>query len=219
LGTDHIKEIYRASGSNLGGVKVDQIFIEKLESLFGKQNISQIQTENLDDWLRILEDLEKAKKKVISRSIEDTVSLKPSKVCPWDQDYFNNVPETTKEGIKWKKNGHLVVSTKVIAEIIATVASQIKEHVTKMLKEVEFDGLDAILLVGGFANSPIILEEMENLVGEKIRLIVPENSELCVVKGAVMFGWKRDIIWMEKRYHQVKEKPVHLRVRCQWYIC
>ena len=198
MGPDHIKEFYRASGSNLGGVKVDQLFIEHLQILFGKQNISQIQTENLDEWLKIIEDFERGKKIVNSKSIEDSVLLTTSKACPWDREHFKKVSNSTKKGVELMKNGNLVVFTKVIAKMIARVASQIAEHVTDILKEVDLKDLDAILLVGGFANSPIIKEEMKNLVGEKIRLIVPENSELCVVKGAVMFAWKRDIISLRK---------------------
>jgi len=76
------------------------------------------------------------------------------------------------------KNGNLVVSTIVVGRMIATVACQIADHVTKMLKEVELKGINSILLVGGFFNSPIIIEEMKNLIGEKINLIVPDNSEL-----------------------------------------
>ena len=145
-----------------------------------------------------MEDFEKGKKKVISHSIEDTVSLKSSKMCPWDRNHFNEVCNEIKSGVELMKNGNLVVSTNLIAKMIGTVAAQIAEHICKMLQEVELNSLDAILLVGGFANSPIILKTMKELVGEAIRLIVPENSELCVVKGAVLFGWKTDIIRSRK---------------------
>ena len=198
MGPDHIKEIHRASGSNLGGRNVDGLFTKFLITLFGEENIATIIKENLVDWFKMIDDLEKAKKKVVSRSSEDTFSLKPSKACHWDQDYFNEVPDAIKKGVRLKKNGHLVISTNILTEMIAKVAHQIGEHIIKLLQEVELKGLDAILLVGGFVNSPIIVEEMRNLVGEKIRLIVPENSELCVVKGAVLFGWKRDIIRSRK---------------------
>jgi len=119
-----------------------------------------------------MEDFEKGKKKVISRNIEDNISLSSSKACPWDRDYFNRNSNAKKDGVELMKNGNLDVSTKVIAKMISKVASQIADHVTEMVKEVKSNDLDAILLVGGFANSPIIIEEMKNLVGEKIRLIV-----------------------------------------------
>ena len=77
MGPDHIREIHRVSGSDLGGVKVDQLFMQHLVVLFGEKNITNIKTENLDDWLRIKDDFEKVKKKVISQSVEDKVSLKP----------------------------------------------------------------------------------------------------------------------------------------------
>ena len=44
VGPDHIREIHRVSGSDLGGVKVDQLFMQHLVVLFGEENITNIKT-------------------------------------------------------------------------------------------------------------------------------------------------------------------------------
>ena len=49
----------------------------------------------------------------------------------------------------------------------------------------------------GFSNSPILQEEVKSVI-EYTPLLVPEESELAVVKGAVTFGWKPETILARK---------------------
>jgi len=194
LEKDYIAEIYRASGSDLGGYKVNQSFERYLKNLFGEKNITKAKRDCPNYWIEIMEALEKAKK-----STDSEVSIKPSENCPWNRQHFDSVTEDIKGGAELKKSGRLVIPfNPIISEIITTVSLKIKSHMSPMIKELRNNNLHAVLLVGGFSNSQIIIDEMKVLFEDEICVIVPENSELCVVKGAVMFGWKRDIIRSRK---------------------
>ncbi|KAK3591134.1 hypothetical protein CHS0354_040197 [Potamilus streckersoni] len=49
--------------------------------------------------------------------------------------------------------------------------------------------LDAIVMVGGFSESEVIKEEVKATFGKKnIKVIVPKEANLAVVKGAVLYG-------------------------------
>ena len=61
---DSLKEIYRVSGGDMGGLKVDQLFEDLLEKLFSKENIKQIKYEAYDEWMKVQADFEKAKRKI-----------------------------------------------------------------------------------------------------------------------------------------------------------
>jgi len=82
--------------------------------------------------------------------------------------------------------------------MIKKVAIKVKDHISKILSEIDLSTLSAVVMVGGFSNSSIILNEMKKLVSDKVPLIVPESADLCIVKGAVIFGWNSNIIGTRK---------------------
>ena len=195
---DFLKEIHRVSGGDLGGLKVDQLFLDLLEKLFSKANINQIKSQAYDEWMKLQTDFEKAKRKIKSHNNVDTISIGTSKQCPWDRDHFNSLPKADKQGVELKAGGRLVLSTSIVKEMIHQVAASIKNHIADILKEIEIKSLDAILMVGGFSNSGIVLEEIKKLVCGRVPLIVPANAELSIVMGAVLFGWTSSVIRVRK---------------------
>ena len=186
------------SGGNMGGSEVNRLFEEFLVKLFSKDNIEYIKRNCHNEWMRIVHDFEKAKKKIEATSQEGTISIGTSELCPWNHDHFNNIDVDLRKGVQLKKGGRLIISKEIIKGMVSIVAIEIKDHITNILKEVDLESLNAILMVGGFSNSNIIFEEMNKLVRGRVPLIVPENTELCVVKGAVLFGWKTDVIRTRK---------------------
>ena len=65
-------------------------------------------------------------------------------------------------------------------------------------------------MVGGFSNSPIVIQEIRNQV--QIPVIVPENPEVSVAKGAVMFGWNPNMFKSRKskRTYGISERRIFL---------
>ena len=77
------------------------------------------------------------------------------------------------------------------------MAKSISSHTTELLGKRENKNLiDFIVMVGGFSKSPIVVQEVKDNVS--IPVIVPESPELSVVQGAVMFGWKPEIVKSRK---------------------
>ena len=74
----------------------------------------------------------------------------------------------------------------------------IRDSATFLLQQKENQNLDFIVMIGGFSNSPIVVQEVKDQVSSFLPVIVPENAELSVVQGAVMFGWKPDIFKLRK---------------------
>lgn len=60
-------------------------------------------------------------------------------------------------------------------------------HIKKILKQKSSAGTKTILLVGGFSESPILQEAIKSSFPD-MRLIVPEEASLVVLRGAVNFG-------------------------------
>lgn len=66
-------------------------------------------------------------------------------------------------------------------------------HVKDVLRKKESGGVDIFLLVGGFSESPMIQEAIRKAF-PNTRVIVPEDSGISVLKGAVLFGHRPDFI-------------------------
>jgi len=182
----------------MGGLKVDQLFEDLLEKLFSKTNIKQIKVQAYEEWMKVKADFEKGKKIIVGGTIDDKIFIGTSKQCPWQRKHFNSLSNNVKEGVELKKNGRLVISTSIIKDMIRKVACSIRNHVAGILSEIDITSLDAILIVGGFSNSAIVLEEMGKLVNDQVPIIVPGDGELSIVKGAVLFGWKSNVIRTRK---------------------
>ena len=195
---DSLKEIYRVSGGDMGGLKVDRLFENLLKKLFSKANIEQIKNEAYAEWMKIHGDFEKGKKMIIEGATDNTISIGTSKLCPWNRDHFTSLSKDVTKGVELKKNGRLVISKSIIKDMIQKVAVSITNHIGNIFKDIDTKSLNAIVMVGGFSNSPVVRLEIMKLVNYEVPTIVPGDAELCVVKGAVLFGWKSNVIRVRK---------------------
>jgi len=201
IGPDHLREFHCASGENLGGILVDQIFERHLTNAFGEEKVHQIKRQNPSAWIQLMYDFELAKKTVSSSDVDEFVYLNSSSDCSWGWKMFQVkriLYGSNTSDLNLKGDGRIFFPQSTLLKIIIDISARIKNHICNFLENEDLKGIDAVLLVGGFAKSPFIRDALENLVGKEIPLIEPNNSELCVVKGAVMFGWKKEIIRSRK---------------------
>ena len=82
----------------------------------------------------------------------------------------------------------LKIPRKIIENMVKEVSKDIKIHVVKTLTKCKLNGKIFIYLVGGFSNSRIVREDIKTL--ENVDTYWPQESELAVMRGAVIFGWK-----------------------------
>jgi hypothetical protein len=63
----------------------------------------------------------------------------------------------------------------------------ILDHVEKLLAEPRVTSCSAIVMVGGFSESPMLQEHIQEHFPD-MKIIIPEEAGLAVLKGAVIFG-------------------------------
>ncbi|KAJ7353746.1 hypothetical protein OS493_032616 [Desmophyllum pertusum] len=68
------------------------------------------------------------------------------------------------------------------------VLEAMKGHLNVLLSKPELSKVKVMLLVGGFADSPLLQQEIKNAFTPGCRVIVPRDAAKAVVQGAVMFG-------------------------------
>ena len=193
-----VRELYKATGGAWGGNKVDEAFVKYFCDIFSKKVINKIQEEFPTDWVDMMRDFEQIKRKISLKNPDDIfrIMLRPCvKEVYLDvmngslQSVFNGDFDIKTRGASLDRY-KLQIPRLVISEMIEEVAKSISAHTTFLLQQRENAGINLVVMVGGFSSSPIVVQEVRKHVSSYIPVIVPENPELSVVQGAVMFGWK-----------------------------
>ncbi|XP_060585439.1 heat shock 70 kDa protein 12B-like [Ruditapes philippinarum] len=187
-----LKELYKASGGHWGGTRVDEAFLDFLVDLVGSGVMLKFKERYTEDYLELLREFEGKKRSILSSS-DEKVRLK----IPYTfiqlieelkrkslQKVIDDSIYSKQLKLKTDKLGMEASLAKSFFDIsiIKTV-----EHVKKLLKEPVTDGVDAIIMVGGFSESNMLHEAVKSNFPE-LGVIVPNDAGLAVLKGAVIFG-------------------------------
>lgn len=76
----------------------------------------------------------------------------------------------------------------MMKNLFEPTVNQINHHLRNLLQQPELSKVNAILLVGGFADSALLQQEIKIAFSERCKILVPNNASEAVVKSAVLFG-------------------------------
>ncbi|XP_062582486.1 heat shock 70 kDa protein 12A-like isoform X2 [Saccostrea cucullata] len=189
-----VREINRPTGGNWGGTNVDDAFITILERIAGDKVMKAFQNQQKYDFMELLREFE-VKKREINYTMKKKVTFKvptsfkdafeaenPGKSL---SDITSEIDEF-KDKIKWisdKMQFYPDLVTSLFDESINNICG----HLSNIFSSNKVKDVNYILLIGGYAESPLLQNEMKRRFPSK-RLIVPQEAGLSVLKGAVIFG-------------------------------
>lgn len=88
---------------------------------------------------------------------------------------------------------HLHFSMDTIRELFDTIISEIIKQVDHNMHSAGI--LDAAIVVGGFAMSDYLIDRLSAYFNtHSVQLVRPQDAELCVLHGAVLYGQNPDIV-------------------------
>ena len=90
--------------------------------------------------------------------------------------------------IKWSSQGMLRISAKIMKALFEPVMGVIIEHIQGLLTRPSLKHVNYLFLVGGFAESPLLQHSIRESLGNRVRVIIPNDVGLAILKGAVLFG-------------------------------
>ncbi|XP_052249277.1 uncharacterized protein LOC127857038 isoform X2 [Dreissena polymorpha] len=167
LSAGEVKVLHQASGGAWRGTYVDQQFMDNLDRELGAENLDKLRREHIGDYLQLLNDIE-----------ENTGSkyIFLQDVCVVRLP--NSLSMTGK---------HEFETAKVKAWFYEKITSFIA-HIKKVLQNnISLSEVTSMVLVGRFAGSEYV-QNMFQDVFTNLKLIVPQESGLLVLKGAVLYG-------------------------------
>lgn len=188
-----LKEISRATGGECGGTSVDADFIQLLAKIFGAPLIHTMKREQPESYLDLIREFETVKR-TITPSKEGKINL----TIP-----YATLDSLCKKHLKEDLPTTLSLSPytntisirgdkmRIDADLFKTLFDKTIKNIVALLQEVitrkESKGITMLLLVGGFAECSLVQAEIRKRFLQQ-RVIVPEESGLTVLKGAVLFG-------------------------------
>jgi molecular chaperone DnaK (HSP70) len=91
-------------------------------------------------------------------------------------------------------NGKLHISPEAFRDLFKTTIDSLISLIGKLLDNPKLSDLRTILMVGGFSECELVQDAIRDKIGSSIKLIIPEEAGLAVLKGAVLFGHQPKIV-------------------------
>ena len=187
---DHkIKEILKANGGCWGGNTVDEAFYEMLTNIFGSSVMHKFRTEFVAEDRELRTKFE-IKKKTIGQGSEDvTIQLLRLKLIHEELNLDpieEKIQEKYQNDVKWTRD-KLRFSANTAKSLFGNSTQYITELMKNLFKCRIVEGVKVILMVGGYSKSPLLQECIKSAF-PSIRVIIPNGTEIAVVKGAVLYG-------------------------------
>ena len=177
------------TGGPYGGNKVNHQFEGLLDELFGAEKLYEYRKLFPIDWFRLKNDLEKKKRGLRSQPKKETRIRLPYSFVSTINGFLPSSLALYGEGeIQLRRNEYLIFGPSVMTKQFEPVLEAMKDHLDVLLSKPELSKVRVMLLVGGFAESTILQQEIMDKFKSRCRVIVPRNAAEAVVQGAVMFG-------------------------------
>lgn len=197
---NNIKEIHHATGGPWGGLTVNKEFMAFLESLIGKDILDELKRDKKSAWLDLEREVE-AKKRNIRGDRDGRILIQiPAELLEIfenkkNKKLINAITFETKYAGKIDiKRNCLRVDKSIVETFFKKCLDNIVKHTKTLLGKPEAAGLKYMVLVGGFAESEYIREELPKAFGQKLHIFTPDEPWLAVMRGAVLFGQNPAVI-------------------------
>lgn len=181
-----LKELHAATGGDWGGTKVNKAFCDLIEQLMGPKKFQKFSSEFKSDYLQLQEDFEK-KKCSVKADTAGTVSLRiPSTLSRFLQtDQCHSQMAAKNLSLVGDK---LRIDADLFLSLFREAVRDIIDHIERLVENIQAR-IEIFLLVGGFAESPILQRAVDDRFRERYKIIIPLDASFCVLKGAVMYGF------------------------------
>ncbi|KAK3602816.1 hypothetical protein CHS0354_026367 [Potamilus streckersoni] len=193
-----IKEVHKASGGAWGGTKVDEEFKQMIIKIIGAPSFKTFCDENKDDNMEMLRELETKKRSIRTDkeekiTIKVPVALKDTYEKKSGETIKDAVEQTQYKGkIQWTAD-KIRLDAELFRSLFQNCIRKITEHLADLLEKPGVKGTSTMLMVGGFSECQLMQEAIKRAF-PKPKVVIPNEAGLVVLKGAVIFGHRPQII-------------------------
>ena len=199
MSNGHLKELCHASGGDCGGTSIDNAFIQMIVKIFGKPLITLLKQQDPTAYLDLLREFETVKRRIDTGTTAKVNIVIPcatiNSLCEYHHgESLSFMIQASPLASNIELRGDKMrVDADIMKSLFDKTINNIVSLVTDVLRKPTAKHVSLILLVGGFAECPLVQSAIENNFPNQ-RIIIPEEAGLSVLKGAVLFGHKPDYI-------------------------
>ncbi|XP_060591792.1 heat shock 70 kDa protein 12A-like [Ruditapes philippinarum] len=194
-----LKELHKATGGNWGGTVVNKSFLNFISNLVGPGVFNDFSKTHKSGYLELLEEFENKKRMTAADSTERVTIRIPIGL----QEMLQN--EKVKQKLQQGKYANKVdiygdklrMDAALFREFFQQAVDDIIKHTHDLMESLPRP-VKAILMVGGFSESPVLQKAVKEAFGHMVKVIVPIEASLCVMKGAVLYGHRPSSISARK---------------------
>ena len=191
-----VREIIKSNGGNWGGTSVDRKYIDFIKCLIGESVTQSIEQNEPQVFFEVCREFETAKRTIKPQSdIKFNVRI-PSQLG--EAYAFLNPRKNlkSKKFVSTKVHGNIPISfigdklrlaPKDAESFFTETVTEITRHLKNLLQQKSGKDIATIILVGGFAESPMLTQAVKSTFSE-MRVIIPHEAAWSVLRGAVIFG-------------------------------
>ena len=105
-----------------------------------------------------------------------------------DQSFSNN-----RLGLVFNEDdANVAITPGAMSDIFKPTVGDILKCAGDVLRKTR--GVKYLFMVGWFSTSKYLTDAVRKAFGDKVKVLIPEDPALAVLKGAVQFGWKTDYV-------------------------
>ncbi|XP_042358025.1 heat shock 70 kDa protein 12A isoform X1 [Plectropomus leopardus] len=195
----HLKELYKASGGPYGSIGIDYEFEKLLCKIFGQDFIDQFKVKRPAAWVDLMIAFESRKRAAApDRTNPLNINLPFSFIDYYKKFRGHSVEHALRKSnvdfVKWSSQGMLRMSPDAMNSLFKPTIDHIIQHLTELFEKPEVSDIKFLFLVGGFAESPLLQQAVQDMLQGRSRIIIPHDVGLTILKGAVLFGLDPSII-------------------------
>ncbi|KAK1905362.1 Heat shock 70 kDa protein 12A [Dissostichus eleginoides] len=195
----HLKELYKASGGPYGSIGIDYEFEKLLCKIFGQDFIDQFKIKRPAAWVDLMIAFESRKRAAApERTNPLNINLPFSFIDYYKKFRGHSVEHALRKSnvdfVKWSSQGMLRMNPDAMNSLFKPTIDHIIQHLTELFEKPEVSDIKFLFLVGGFAESLLLQQAVQDMLQGRSRIIIPHDVGLTILKGAVLFGLDPSII-------------------------
>lgn len=196
-----------ASGGEMGGTSVDNAFRQFLNDVFGNGSLDEMKedADTVIDYIEFWQAFEVKKREKMSSKhsnihihipialtdvVKEKLGLKMTTQGPLLEEILHRSRYSDTEVSS--QTGRLILSTEIFKKFFTPTIDKMVNLLTKIENDLD-SKVDTVLLVGGFSECELVQEQLRLHLG-KDRVVIPFEASLAVLKGAVFFGHRKELI-------------------------
>lgn len=168
-------------------------FESLLERIFGMPAVKNYRMNHPADWHRLMNDFEMKKRGRRAIDRKDTRIWLPLSFRN-SVSGFDDSDLSSRLGVEMYNDEFLCLGPSAMMQLFQPVINGIVSHIAGLLCKPALSSLSHLFLVGGFAESAILQDEMKKAYSSRYKILTPRNAGIVVVQGATMFGKKPSIV-------------------------